>query len=374
MKYYSLKPILSKKCMYNMIIGERSNGKTTACLRYGLERYLKDGSQIAVIRRYHEDFRGKRGAVLFDTLCHNGLGKNEVKEMTKGKYDGVYYWSGRWYLSYYDKELQKRIPAPEPFALAFCLTETEHEKSASYPYIRTIIFDEVLTRNTYLPNEFLLFTSVLSTLIRSRGPDEGIKIFMLGNTVNKYCPYFAEMGLKHVTKMQQGTIDIYRYANQQLTVAVEYCESAQKHGGKKSDAFFAFDNSSLQMVTSGIWELGMYPHNTTEYKSKDIIFQYFIIWEDEMLHAEIVNTDKGVFTFIHRKTTPIKDENKDIIFDKEYHQQDNYFRNIAKPATNFGRKIWWFFQSDNVYYQDNEVGEIVNNYLKWCISTTITSS
>ena len=38
----------------------------------------------------------------------------------------------------------------------------------------------------------LFFMNVLSTIIRDR---ENIKIFMLGNTVNKYCPYFDEMGL-----------------------------------------------------------------------------------------------------------------------------------------------------------------------------------
>ena len=33
-KYYSLKPILSKNCRYNIIFGERSRGKTTAILEY----------------------------------------------------------------------------------------------------------------------------------------------------------------------------------------------------------------------------------------------------------------------------------------------------------------------------------------------------
>ena len=31
-----------------------------------------------------------------------------------------------------------------------------------------------------------------------------------------------------------------------------------------------------------------------------------------------------------------------------------------------GKKIWWFFNTDRVYYQDNEVGEIVRNYIMWC--------
>jgi hypothetical protein len=371
MKYYSLNNILKKKAIYNIIIGERSNGKTTACLRHGLQRYLKDGSQIAIIRRYREDFKGKRGSVLFDTLCCNGLGKNEIIEMTDGKYDGVYYYSGRWYLSKYDHELDKPVPAAFPFAVAFALTETEHEKSQSYPNVRTIIFDEMLTRNIYLPNEFLLFTSLISTLVRARGPEDNIQIFMLGNTVNKYAPYFAEMGLKHISKMEQGTIDVYKYGDSGLTVAVEYCETSQKFGGKKSDVFFAFDNPALRMVTTGSWELGMYPHNTIKYKEKDIVCYYFIEWENVILQCEIVVVDNNAFTFIHRKTTELKDTDNDIIFSKEYHQQMNYVRNITRPTSRALQKIFWFFQSDNVYYQDNEIGELVNNYLKWCKSQSV---
>ena len=40
---HNLKNILSKDAQYNIIIGERSNGKTYACLKYGLEQYVKEG-------------------------------------------------------------------------------------------------------------------------------------------------------------------------------------------------------------------------------------------------------------------------------------------------------------------------------------------
>ena len=95
-----------------------------------------------------------------------------------------------------------------PFAFGFAITSQEHDKSTSYPNVRTILYDEFLTRNAYIPDEFVLFCNVLSTVIRQR---DDVKIFMLGNTVNKYCPYFKEMGLNNITKQKQGTIDIYKY-------------------------------------------------------------------------------------------------------------------------------------------------------------------
>ena len=38
MEFYSLDNILKNNAHYNIIIGERSNGKTYACLKYGLEK------------------------------------------------------------------------------------------------------------------------------------------------------------------------------------------------------------------------------------------------------------------------------------------------------------------------------------------------
>ena len=62
LKYYSLDNILKKNCVYNIIFGERSNGKTYAVLKYGIEQYFKNGGQIAIIRRWKEDITGKRAS------------------------------------------------------------------------------------------------------------------------------------------------------------------------------------------------------------------------------------------------------------------------------------------------------------------------
>lgn len=103
----------------------------------------------------------------------------------------------------------------------------EHDKSTNYDGIINAVLDEFLTRSYYLPNEFVLFMNVLSTIIRDR---DNVKIFMMGNTVNQYCPYFAEMGLTHIKEMKKGDIDVYEYGESGLTVAVEYTDSPNKEG------------------------------------------------------------------------------------------------------------------------------------------------
>ena len=141
--YYSLKEILKRKAHYNVIFGERSNGKTYAVLLYALKAYVKTGKQLAIVRRFREDFRGKRGQELFRGIVTN----NEVSKATKGAYTGIYHYGDLWYLSAPDGK--GGVTRDEkPFAIGFAISEMEHDKGSSYPYITTVLFDEFMTRES----------------------------------------------------------------------------------------------------------------------------------------------------------------------------------------------------------------------------------
>lgn len=356
MKYYSLDRILKYNARYNVIFGERSNGKSFSVHELALKKYLENGEQLGIVRRWQDDFTGKRGQSMFNGIVEAGL----VKKYSGGEWDSVYYYSSRWYLCRYD-ENGKRELSPDPFAYGFAITSQEHDKSTSYPRIKTILFDEFLSRTGYIPDEFVLFCNVLSTIIRER---DDVTIFMLGNTVNRFCPYFNEMGLKHVHEMKQGTIDLYQYGESGLTVAVEYAQPAGKQG-KKSDIYFAFDNPKLNMITKGAWEINIYPHCPCKYRPADIKYIYFIEFDGHLLQCEIVLTDSGAFTFIHPKTGEIKHPERDIVFSVSGSSHLRVKRkNITRPEDKIGEKIYNFFKNNRVFYADNETGEIVMNYLQ----------
>ena len=363
-KYYSLDNILKKNATYYLIFGERSNGKTFACLERILKKFCESDytEQGAVIRRWDDDLKGSRGAVIFAALEAEGL----ITKYTDGEYDKVVYKNRSWYLAKFDEEIKKDVCSPTPMAYAFALSVTEHSKSTSFPNITTILFDEFLTRRAYLVDEFVLFMNTLSTIIRQR---DNVEIFMCGNTVNKYSPYFTEMGLKNVPKMTIGTIDLYTYGNSKLSVAVEYCASTAGKGGKKSDKYFAFDNPKLQMITGGAWELEIYPHCPKKYEKKNVKFSYFIEFENNLLQCDIVNVENDIFTFIHQKTTPLKNNDKDYVYSVVHKSGYNWSRRITKPSNKLEQVIYKFFADEKVFYQDNEIGEIVRNYILWCNST-----
>lgn len=358
-EYYSLDKIKTLKCQYNLIFGKRSNGKTYSVLSEAVKKYAESGEQSAYLRRYREDFIGKRGQNLFAAVANDGL----ISKYTNGKWTTVKYNASQWFFAKPDEKNPDRlISASEPFCFGFSLSSMEHDKSVSYPKITTIIFDEFISRVGYLNNEFVTFMNCLSTIIRQR---DNVTIYMLGNTVNKYCPYFKEMGLGHIEDMEPGKIDVYTYGESDLKVAVERTIN-HNIGGRKSEKYFAFDNPSLAMITGGSWELDLYPHCPREYEDKDITFKFFLVFNDQILQAEIVELDDCTFIFFHRKSGEIRHPDIDLVFSDDYDPRPNHVRNLRRSTLDVCKQIGVYFKDSKVFYQDNDVGEIVRNYLQFC--------
>lgn len=358
-KYYNVNHLRDDypECQYYMAFGERSNGKTYSALDEALTRYFKKGEQFVYLRRYLEDVKVKRLSLLFDGHVEHG----RIEELSSGQWDRVHYTRGAFYPARMNEDGTKLETSQVPMGYAKDLNSMEHDKSVSYPLVNTVIFDEFLSRNGYLPNEFVLFMNTLSTIIRDR---DNVKIFMLGNTVNKFCPYFAEMGLKHVKEQKPGTVDIYTYAGTDLSVAVEYCDPMSKRSKKNSDIYFSFDNPQLKMITSGAWEIAIYPHLPEKYRPKDVVTDFFIDFEESILHGEIVVTDTSYFTFIHPKTTPVKNEGFDVVYCQRPDSRWNYIVGFG-GGDRLSRTISRMFSENRVFYSDNETGELVRNYLQW---------
>lgn len=358
--FYTLNNILAHNADYNIIYGERSNGKTTAVLRLAILDHINSDykNQLGIIRRWEEDFKGNNGKQMFEGIVNLGW----IDEFTNGEYNAVLYFAQKWYLVKYDKDGNKIKQEAEPFAIGFAISSEEHYKSTSYPNVKIILFDEFITRGYYLPQEFVKFQNLLSTIIRLR---DDVKIFMCGNTINKFCPYFAEMGLRGIKKQKQGTIDIYTYGNSGLVVAVEFSDFPSKK--KVSNKYFAFDNPKLEMITSGSWEIDIYPHLPQKYTPSDVMYQFFIKFDDELLHGNVISCDDNLFIYIHKKTTPIREDTEWLVYQQNPDYRVNYRTNILKPYSKPDKYIKMLIDRNKIFYQDNEVGEIMNNYIKWCV-------
>ncbi len=365
-QYYSLDRILKTGATYLLLIGERSRGKSFAALEHCIKDYFETGAELVLVRRWDSDLRGQRGQQIFADMEAKGV----VKKLSKGEWTGIYYYSGRWYFCKYDNK-QKRITAPTPFAYALSLNTYEnHDKSTQYPNVKNIFFDEFMAKTDgmgggYLTDEFVSFMNILSGVIRDR--DDVHHIIMAGNTINHFSPYFREMGLDKVKDMTPGDIDVYEMPGG-VKIAVEFTDGVK--GGKKSDKYFAFKNSKLSMITgkNGAWQLAAYPHKPKEFKPKDVVFSYYLKFDDQLLCCDIVASKDSIFTYCHRPDGFTKiDPKKDLFFSEHYDPRPNWRRNISKAPDNLGKKIYSMIMQDNIFFEDNVVGEHFYNFLQWSL-------
>lgn len=348
--------VLAQNCKYNFVYGERSNGKTYGALFVAMLDYVTLGRPFAIVRRYHEDLVRRRAVRLFDPLIKD----NWVYLLTDGEWDGIYYNGGMWYLS---RQLDggKEEHSKAPFAYAYELTAQEHDKSSGDLPYKNIVFDEAISRN-YLIDEFVLFMNTCSTIIRNK---TDVIIWMCGNTINPYgCPYFREMGLKHAREMQPGAMEVYTYGQSQLQVCV--CRT-EPSGDKSSSAFyFAFDNPKLNMITGGDWEIDIYPHIPHKIRPADVRFNFFIKYEEELLHCKVIKQDNAEYIIVHPKTTELQQPDKELVFCLKADPRRNWYQYINKPANKKMTRIWQLFTLGKVFYSDNMTGEVMRNYLDIC--------
>ena len=97
-----------------------------------------------------------------------------------------------------------------------------------------------------------------------------------------------------------------------------------------------------------------------------MLFIYFIEFNNRIYQANVIQLDDDMITYIHNKTTDLQDTDNDLIYTLESSHKLNYNRSILKPMNELQNRIAWFFKHDKVFYQSNEVGNAISNYIKIC--------
>lgn len=364
-KFYSNKLIMSLDPSLIMVYGKRKNGKSFDFLLYVLKRYIEHGYSALYLRRWKKDIM----TAYLDTLFNGHVEAGYIKKLTKGKWQDVCYYNKAFYLCNYSED-GTRTKDKTPFMYVMCLKDAEHTKSnLNLPNCMTLFFDEFLaTAGEYIPGrgkEILLFNTILGTIDRGHKPD--FKVIMIGNTLNNFCPYFQHFGLLHVEQQKPGTIEVYKYANG-YTIAVERTDEQGKETKMSDkDYFWAFDDPTSKMTRSGEWEIDEYPLIKQEQLDKicdeNRILTFFVKFIDEVLQCEIISDTKGIYCFCHRKTTPIRDWDNDIIYTNDHDIRPNVRDTFEQPRDQLDKAIYKLYSCRLFRYQDSMCGNTLKNYL-----------
>lgn len=355
--YYKSDQIDELDAVYNLIYGQRANGKTFECCRKIIDAYLSEGIPSAYIRRLDEMLKPKNLQELFSPH------EEYISDMTGGKYNSTFYRSNAFFLCRYENGV-KVAQDKKPFCRTYAINTAETTKGQDAGEIKYVVFDEFITRQFYISQEFILMQNLLSSLIRSR---DGVKIYMIANTVSKYCPYFREMGLNRIKDQQQGTIDVYTMGKTDTKIAVEYCGASAV--AAKVSQYFCFENPEIDMITSGSWEIALYRHIPQGVGSVPPELQFYIVFDGVTIRSGLyIFKDAPLLTF-SRQYKEIKDPDGSIIYSDALDDPPDpnplHQSNLAQKPTKAHELILTLIKQHKTYFATNEDGEIVSNWLKW---------
>ncbi len=373
MKFFDVRNVIEKvpDAQIYMFIGERSNGKTYSSLSYALDNYTGNGGRFAYVRRLSESIRAKYMRELFNGNIATGDVNQHMKQLG---YEGIMFFSGSFF-PYVTDEKGKRQRLEEPIGYTFSINTWETSKGASFPEVTTIIFDEFLTRQYYLPNEPALFENLVSSIVRQR---DNVKIIMLANTVSWTAPYFNEWGLSHVREMEQGSWDEYKTGDGKRKIVVCYTEHS---GAKASDVYFNYDNPRSRMITSGIWETAMYPKipdDISEWeKGEPSYVQSIDGWSAKLQPAQTPDGLEVLLVFdngreiLHIDPPFIDSRYKDrIVYTDYFYPCANCRFAITKHTDEYTKFLIECLRQGRVFYANNTVGENIRNYLMFSTKYT----
>lgn len=344
-KFYSCENILKKNAQYNLIYGERSNGKSYCIKERCVSKAYHNGEKFVLLRRHQIDVKANDVESYFaDT---------PVKSITNGEYNTITVYTSNIYLS---NIIDDKIVRGRQIGRCLYLSGAEHFKSQAFPDYTDVIFEEVLTKNAYLPDEPSILMDLISTIARRRE----IKVWMIGNTVSRVCPYYTDWALINIPKQEQGTIDLYTINTSQIDengekvvvrIAVEYCENS----GNNSKMFFGRKEKS---IAGGSWECDEHP-NISTVESYDVAYEILLIRYNFSFVVQLCvdNNTGGVFVYVYPYT---KNRHIDRIISDDFSTSPLVTDRLL-PNESIIREC---IMNNRVCYSDNLTGEDFNTLLK----------
>ena len=356
--HYNMDEILSKDCMWNMIIGERSNGKSYQVKhKRGIEKYLKTKKRFVYLRRFKEEIKSSTIEAYFQDV--------DIAKLTDGKYNTVQYWRNRIYLANYDQETAK-ISRGECMAYCMALNQEQHYAGGSYLDVEDIIYEEFMSRSFYLANEPDSLSNLYSTIDRKRGK---VKVWMVGNVISRACPYLVEWDvLPQVVRMKQGDIitkNIPIDKDHTITLAIEY--TGHIEGGS---SYVMGKHSS--MINEGMWQSDPQPKLPKSLKEYDIKFRCRFLYHTFQFIGEVLK-DRETYEliwFIYPKTRQYKNKKdlltfSDVINTSRLFNSDPYHCKIKNKRIQDYCRI---FTEDNIFYSDDLTGTEFKNVINFSIA------
>ena len=340
--HYNLDKIDSLNANYNLIYGEKSNGKSYQVKhKKGIEKYLKTGRRFILMRRWESD--------LTSAWIESYFSDVDIQKLTNNKYNCVTKFRNELYLTTMTEDFKKK--RGEKIGYAIPISLEQRYSGASFLDVDDIIVEEFMSRGIYIVNEPSKLMTFYSTVDRKRGTT---KLWLVGNTVSRVCPYLKDWGLYDIMKNQkQGDINTTIIHNEEndVKIAIEYCRSS---GGKTMAI-----GQAKNMIDKGEWQTDIQPKLPKSYKAYNILFRFGFQYQSFKFICEyLVDKQEKKFPcwFIYPYNKNFGD--KFIVFSDEikispYWQRDIYNITIKNEKL---KHLFQSFREDKIFYSSDMCG------------------
>lgn len=339
------------------IAGGKGNGKTYGIILRYLRRFIDNHKPLRYLRRYKESI--SRKALM--SLCNPQ--KQNLINLTGGKYNDFQYFANRFYLirreegKIVDKELQ-------PFMICSALNSVESSTGADEGECCAIFYDEFLSREKELPDEFYDLMIFHNNCTRNR-TENYCPLILVGNTVTRGSSLARNFGV-NLYKMKKGSITVVKNSKDEPTMVFEYCDEVEVMQQAADTYYKRFESDRLNMIYHGDWTTSNYPYMPLQQRTADatsITIKIVCRESDSALIYTFCRTAQGrIYGSVERDTGEREKHTAQLINITRAFKDRNVFNYL--PQQGIFRQFMKLVYTKNTYFEDCESGEMFRDFLK----------
>lgn len=360
MKYYNVNPILDYareiNCPYIGIAGGKGNGKTYGLIQWALRQRIEHGYILRYLRRYAESIKPKA----LQSLCKPQ--RQNLINLTSGKYNDFQYFSNRFYFIRRDESGKVVEKDNEPFIVCSALNSVEGFTGADEGQCSMIFYDEFLSREKELQDEYYNLMIFQANCVRNR-TEIYTPLVLVGNTVTRNSCLISEFGV-NLYDMKKGEITVIKNSKNEPKIVFEYCDEVEIMQEAAETYYNRFnDNDRIKMIYKGDWTIGNYPHtNRQNINASTMIARIKIIAPSNRAIAfEFRQYQNTLFGYVR-----LYDSDKLLklctLINKDMLLKSDVFNYL--PQRGIFKKFIALVYTRNVFFESCDVGEQFRDFLK----------
>lgn len=345
-KKYNAENLLKVGGDYLIPYGMRSNGKSYQIKLILLLNAFYNGGRFVYLRRYRDEIKENEVTEYFSDM--------DIKKITDGVYSYIVAWHG--YIYFANLDDNDNIEKGKQIGRYCALNLAPRYKSQAFVNYDFIVYEEFITDGIYLTDEPDKLQQFVSTIAR----DNKVRIFLIGNTISRVCPYFYSWGLKGTLTQKAGTIEQYHQkdatGNETAIITVENCEVVEN----KNNMFFG---SVSKQILSGEWDVLESPKLPKPLEDFSELYHLQIAYQLFTFNVKLLIDDDGaVYTFVY----PAKKRDVDGRIISDEFSTNQMQTSALDPHYKAERIISDCFRNNKVCYSDNltaaDFKQVVNQF------------